>query len=148
MFDWLKIVFGRGKTSGKLAGNAVSDAAGKPLPDRPAEAKAERALPTNPCRECGKPSPYDPSWRHQPNFCPECREKYRQEQRKKTGAMTGKPAASSGTEPGTEGKKKEYRKMIKRTCKSCGRPFSFPSTIQHWPRYCRECRKNYRGEQA
>jgi hypothetical protein len=27
-------------------------------------------------------------------------------------------------------------------CKGCGRRFTFPSSVQHWPRYCRECQAN------
>ena len=29
---------------------------------------------------------------------------------------------------------------ITRTCRSCGKTFTLPENVQHWPDYCRECR--------
>ena len=29
--------------------------------------------------------------------------------------------------------------MVARTCRGCGSQFTFPSTVKHWPHYCREC---------
>ena len=203
MFEWLKKMFGRKKAgldmSGKETGAALPPQTETAAADR-GEQKGKESLPTRPCRECGKAIPYDPAWRHLPNFCPECREKYRKMQKAKdagrsenvdlTEKRTENEAASrapvkkagrrnadlskrsteskavprttehiadkkpesavSETEAGTapEAKKKDSRRIIRRTCKSCGRPFTFPSTVPHWPRYCRECRKNYRREQA
>lgn len=201
MFEWLKKMFGGKKAdpdmSGKKTGAALPPQTETAAADR-GEQKGKESLPTRPCRECGKAIPYDPAWRHLPNFCPECREKYRKMQKAKdagrsenvdlTEKRTENEAASrapvkkagrrnadlskkraenkavsqasiaeknpesaiSETEAGTapEAKKKDSRRIIRRICKSCGRPFTFPSTVPHWPRYCRECRKNYRREQA
>ena len=33
--------------------------------------------------------------------------------------------------------------MITRTCKKCGRTFTLPEEVQHWPDYCQECRRKY-----
>ena len=30
--------------------------------------------------------------------------------------------------------------MITRTCKRCGKTFTLPEEVQHWPDYCQECR--------
>ena len=30
--------------------------------------------------------------------------------------------------------------MITRTCRSCGRTFTLPENVQHWPDYCLNCR--------
>ncbi len=35
------------------------------------------------------------------------------------------------------------RGMITRTCKKCGKTFTLPEEVQHWPDYCQECRKKY-----
>jgi len=72
------------------------------------------------CRNCGKPVFYDPSWEHIPNYCKECKRKFRQ---------------SNVT-------------IITRKCRNCGRKISFPSTIQHYPNYCKECRMKFREKQA
>ncbi len=152
MLEWLKKLFGKGKTdsdiSGKQMGDVLPPAAEGAASGTDDSRKAEKSRPTKACKECGKPVPYDPSWRHQPNFCAECRERYRKEQKKKTEKSPVLAAASPAEEISPEKKKKGNRKMIQRTCKSCARPFSFPSSIPHWPRYCRECRKNFRREQA
>lgn len=34
--------------------------------------------------------------------------------------------------------------MITRTCKRCGRTFTLPEEVQHWPDYCQACRAKYR----
>jgi len=34
--------------------------------------------------------------------------------------------------------------MITRQCKKCGRTFTLPEEVQHWPDYCQECRREYR----
>ena len=94
MFDWLKKLFS------------------KPTPA--ADKKPE--LQTKPCKSCGKPVSFNPSWQHIPNYCPECKAKYRAEHKE--------------------------RKMIRRTCRSCGRTFTFPSIVKHYPNYCRECQAN------
>ena len=33
--------------------------------------------------------------------------------------------------------------MITRTCKICGKTFTLPENVQHWPDYCQECRAEY-----
>ena len=35
------------------------------------------------------------------------------------------------------------RGTITRTCKKCGKTFSLPEEVQHWPDCCQECRKKY-----
>ena len=30
--------------------------------------------------------------------------------------------------------------MITRTCKACGKTFTLPEEVQHWPTYCQACR--------
>jgi hypothetical protein len=37
--------------------------------------------------------------------------------------------------------KKEYI----RKCRQCGRFFTFPSTLQHYPNYCSNCRKEHQA---
>ena len=32
------------------------------------------------------------------------------------------------------------------TCRNCGRVFTFPSTLEHYPNYCLNCRKNRKQE--
>ena len=32
------------------------------------------------------------------------------------------------------------REMITRTCKICGKTFTLPENVQHWPDCCQECR--------
>jgi predicted Zn-ribbon and HTH transcriptional regulator len=34
--------------------------------------------------------------------------------------------------------------MITRTCKICGKTFTLPENVQHWPDCCQECRAKYR----
>ena len=34
--------------------------------------------------------------------------------------------------------------MITRTCKRCGKTFTLPEEVQHWPDYCQECRAKVR----
>ena len=33
--------------------------------------------------------------------------------------------------------------MITRTCKLCGKTFTLPEEVQHWPDYCQACRAKY-----
>ena len=54
MFNWLKKLFS------------------KPEPVANLEIKPEKKLLEKPCRTCGKPIFYDPSWEHIPNYCKEC----------------------------------------------------------------------------
>ena len=34
--------------------------------------------------------------------------------------------------------------MVTRTCKLCGKTFSLPEEVQHWPDCCQECRAKHR----
>lgn len=34
--------------------------------------------------------------------------------------------------------------MITRTCKVCGKTFTLPEEVQHWPDLCQECRAKHR----
>ena len=43
---------------------------------------------TKPCKTCGKPIKYNPAWKHVPNYCPDCKAKYRAEQEAKRGMVT------------------------------------------------------------
>ena len=86
------------------------------------EIAEEKKLVEKPCKECGKPIFYDPSWDHIPNFCRECRQKYRNEH--------------------------DIVRIIHRKCRKCGKQFSFPDNIRHYPNYCRECRTKFRTENA
>ena len=36
------------------------------------------------------------------------------------------------------------REMITRTSKICGKTFTLPENVQHWPDCCQECRAKYR----
>ena len=38
--------------------------------------------------------------------------------------------------------------MITRTCKRCGKTFTLPEEVQHWPDYCQECRAKVRSTEA
>ena len=40
--------------------------------------------------------------------------------------------------------KKSEIGMITRTCKFCGKTFTLPENVQHWPDCCQECRAKYR----
>ena len=40
--------------------------------------------------------------------------------------------------------KKPEPGMITRTCKICGKTFTLPENVQHWPDCCQECRAKYR----
>ena len=94
MFDWLKRLFSKMEDEKKAPASSAQD-----------------EMPTKPCRTCGKPIFYDPSWEHIPNYCKECKAKYQTEH--------------------------DIPRIIRRKCKRCGRSFTFPSTIPHYPNYCR-----------
>ena len=91
----------------------------KKEPETPAPVVSEKKLEAKPCLTCGKPISYDPSWTHIPNYCPECKAKYRAEH----------PAD-----------------RMKRKCRGCGKMFTIPATLEHKPNYCRDCRAKFRKE--
>jgi len=78
------------------------------------------------CKGCGKTFSYDPGWEHIPNYCKECRIRFKQEKEAKQRA--GDP------------------RKIKRKCKACGNYFTFPNTLEHYPSYCVNCRKKRQAE--
>lgn len=98
MFGWLqKLLFDRdGKRPKK---RAAKDQAGR------------RGFITVTCKKCGKTFTLPEDVQHWPDYCQECRAKYRP------------------VEP------------ITRKCRRCGKAFIFPSNAKHWPKYCPECRK-------
>lgn len=57
------------------------------------------------------------------------------------------PAASSRETPESiperDTEPRAERGMITRTCKKCGKTFTLPEEVQHWPDYCQECRRKY-----
>ncbi len=71
-----------------------------------------------PCRNCGQPVFYDPSWDHIPNYCRECKQKYQHDN--------------------------DIIRVMRRTCRKCGKQFTFPSNIRHYPNYCRKCREEFK----
>ncbi len=107
MFEWLKRLFSKPAL--------VADT-------QPTPVSNTEKMSIKPCKSCGKPISYDPSWQHIPNYCPECKAKYRAEH--------------------------EKQKMVKRRCRSCGRTFTFPSTVKHYPNYCRECRSKFKEQKG
>ena len=42
----------------------------------------------------------------------------------------------------------EAQGQITRTCKSCGRTFTLPENVQHWPDCCQACRVKYRQSET
>ena len=104
VFNWLKKLFS------------------KPEPVASMPIKEENKLLEKPCRTCGKPIFYDPSWEHIPNYCKECKRKYQDEH--------------------------NIPKIMKRKCRSCGKQFTFPSTIKHYPNYGKDCRAKFKEKKA
>lgn len=101
MFTWLKKLF-----PGK--------------PKAVVEITEDRKMLEKPCKGCGKPIFYDPTWDHNPNFCRECKQKYRNEH--------------------------EIIRIMRRKCRGCGKTFTFPSNIRHYPNYCPKCRAKFKAE--
>jgi len=62
VFNWLKKIFSR----------KTESVASMPIKEEPKRLE-------KPCRTCGKPIFYDPSWEHIPNYCKECKRKYQDE---------------------------------------------------------------------
>ena len=79
------------------------------------------------CKECGKMFSYDPGWEFVPNYCKDCKQKFKKEKEEKQRA--GAP------------------RKIKRKCKECGNFFTFPNTLAHYPSYCPNCRKRHKEAQ-
>ena len=101
MTHWLKRLFLR------LNPDPVSDAG--PHFEEAAEPRTEHGLITRKCKKCGKTFTLPEEVQHWPDYCQECRRKYR------------------------------IVEQITRTCRGCGKEFTFPSNVWHWPNYCREC---------
>ena len=102
MFNWLKKLFSK--------------------PEATMPIKEENKFLEKPCRTCGSPIFYDPSWKHIQNYCKECKRKYQDEH--------------------------NIPRIMKRKCKRCGKPFTFQSTIKHYPNYCKDCRAKFKEKKA
>jgi len=89
--------------------------------------KAENTRLKKACKECGKMFSYDPSWEFVPNYCKDCKQKFKKEKEEKQ--RSGAP------------------RKIKRKCKECGNFFTFPNTLAHYPSYCPNCRKRHKEAQ-
>ncbi len=83
LFYWLKKLFSRKEPETSA-----------PVPSKPTPS----GMAEKPCSNSGKTISFDPSWTHIPNYCPECKAKYR-----------------------AEHPQKGSRKLIRRQCRSCGR---------------------------
>jgi len=108
MFNWLKKLFGA--KGAEEASAPVSTPAAAPA------AEEKPKLPEKPCQACGKPIPYDPAWKHIPNYCKECRDKFDAE-----------------------------KGIVRRKCRSCGKTFTVPNTVKHMPNYCKACRAKFKN---
>ena len=105
---------GNFQTTGRPGGEQVAQdstqkQSPKPLPENKAGAWAERGMVTRTCKKCGKTFTLPEEVQHWPDYCQECRRKYK------------------------------IVDQITRKCRGCGEEFTFPSNIRHWPNYCREC---------
>ncbi len=102
-----------------------------------------------PCQSCGKPISYDPTWKHIPNYCADCKAKYRAERRmitrtcKKCGKVFTVPENVQHFPNYCQTCRTKYRPVerVTRKCRGCGQDFSFPSNLAHWPNYCRTCQE-------
>ena len=100
-----------------------------PEPEKAPEipVKAENTRLKKACKECGKMFSYDPNWEFVPNYCKDCKQKFKMEKEEKQ--RSGAP------------------RKIKRKCKECGNFFTFPNTLAHYPSYCPNCRKRHKEAQ-
>ena len=96
MFDWLQNLVGGNRQD-------PASAAGHP--------KQRPGTITRTFKKCGARFTLPEEVQHWPDYCQECRVKYRPVE------------------------------MITRTCRGCGRSFQFESSVWHWPRYCRDCQQ-------
>ena len=46
------------------------------------------------------------------------------------------------------GKSRPDQGMITRKCRYCGKTFTLPENVQHWPDCCMECRAKYRPKET
>ena len=119
MLDWIKRKISREKPDEKTItiedGKQTTDSeiSGKQSPESFPENKAgtwvERGMITRTCKKCGKTFTLPEEVQHWPDYCQECRRKYK------------------------------IVEQITRKCRGCGKEFTFPSNIRHWPNYCRDC---------
>ena len=116
---------------------------------KPAESDTSSVL-TKPCKSCGKSITYKPEWKYVPNYCQDCKAKYRAEQEAKRGLVTisCKNCGKTETLPANvqhwpdlcqECRAKLPPQKITRKCRGCGRYFTFKSNVKHWPNYCFSC---------
>ncbi len=78
MFNWLKKLFGKKEPVAQIQ-----------ITEAP-------KLLEKPCRNCGNPVFYDPSWEHIPNYCKDCKRKFQQSNAKIITAFVGSVRARSG----------------------------------------------------
>ena len=112
LLNWLKALFaGSGRASGTI---------------------------TRTCRMCGKTFTLPEEVQHWPDLCQECRAKHR-------------PVETITRKCRREGFRRDVIRQITRlltapkgdyirTCRRCGREFTFASSEGHWPKECPACR--------
>lgn len=103
--------------TGRSGGEQVShdssqEQSPEPLPENKTGTWPERGMVTRTCKKCGKTFTLPEEVQHWPDYCQECRRKYK------------------------------IVDQVTRKCRGCGKEFTFPSNIRHWPNYCRECQEN------
>lgn len=60
-------------------------------------------------------------------------------------ALLGRNGQNSASASDAPGHGTEQRPgMITRTCRLCGKTFTLPEAVQHWPDCCQECRAKHR----
>ena len=134
MFEWIKKLFagfamnrqtgytgqqagGTGRQTGytgQQAGDARQQAAAEAKLPRDGGQCTSDGMITRTCRKCGKVITLPENVQHWPDYCQECRAKYRL------------------VEP------------ITRKCRGCGKDFTFSSDAPHWPKYCPECQRRWK----
>ena len=134
------------------------------------EPKTEPNRQEKPCRACGKPVYYNPSWKHIPNYCRDCNRMFAEQRKQRT--YVAAPAPNQPTRTCIACKKqffynpawkhvpdlcydckekihghkrvgKDHADRIKVTCKDCGRVFTVPRNTEFPPNYCRACKERY-----
>ena len=150
MFEFFKKLFSRNDlTADHTPTTASSHSDEKESADK-THGAGKTSFLTKPCKTCGKPITYNPSWKRIPNYCSDCYKKHKASQKSKQGTVTitCKNCGKTVTLPSNvqhwpdlcqECRSKLPSQQITRKCRGCGKEFSFPSKLRHWPNYCREC---------
>ena len=121
------------------------------------ESKDQTSEQTAVCKTCGKPIPYNPSRRRAPKYCKACRKKYQQEHAKESAkdasvqavkeTQEAKPETNPELNPDQNGKSDGQKpKRVWRTCRTCGKRFTVPSSMKRKPNYCRSCFAKWKQE--